>query len=217
MRIGHHAWPQTISNTSLVAIGQAPRAALATRVVDKMPANFLYAGLIHAAFPKARIIHMRRHPIDTCLSIYFQNFFNMAPTPTISATSPIITAVSPDHRSLARRAAGSLAARSSLRRPHFDEQERWTRRMVDFIGLPWDPRCLDFHATERAVITASKWQVRQKIYAKSAGRWRNYEKHLGPLRRLDSPTPAQPIPQSTGSLHGTVNCRQLTVVLYFGL
>ena len=51
----------------------------ATRVVDKMPANFLYAGLIHAAFPQARIIHMQRHPIDTCLSIYFQNFFNIEP------------------------------------------------------------------------------------------------------------------------------------------
>ena len=64
------------------------------------------------------------------------------------------------------------------------DQEGWTRRMLDFIGLAWDPRCLDFHATERAVITASKWQVRQKIYSQSAGRWRNYEKHLGTLRRL---------------------------------
>ena len=53
-------------------------AAGALRVIDKMPANFLYAGLIHAVFPRARIIHMRRHPIDTCLSIYFQNFFNVS-------------------------------------------------------------------------------------------------------------------------------------------
>jgi hypothetical protein len=72
------------------------------------------------------------------------------------------------------------------------DQEGWTRRMIDFIGLPWDPRCLDFHSTERAVITASKWQVRQKIYAKSAGRWRNYERHLGPLRRLLNLTDSAP-------------------------
>ena len=70
-----------------------------------------------------------------------------------------------------------------------EDQEGWTRRMLDFIGLPWDPRCLDFHQTDRVVITASKWQVRQKIHAASAGRWRNYEKFLGPLQSLmDPPT-----------------------------
>jgi hypothetical protein len=56
--------------------------------------------------------------------------------------------------------------------------------MVDFIGLPWDANCLDFHRTERTVITTSKWQVRQKIHAASAGRWRNYEKYVEPLRCL---------------------------------
>ncbi len=58
--------------------------------------------------------------------------------------------------------------------------------MVEFIGLPWDSQCLDFHRAERSVITASKWQVRQKIHSASAGRWRNYEKHIGPLRALES-------------------------------
>ena len=62
------------------------------------------------------------------------------------------------------------------------DQEGWSRRMVDFIGLPWDPKCLEFHQTERVVITASKWQVRQKIHSASAGRWKNYEKFVGPLR-----------------------------------
>ena len=63
-------------------------------------------------------------------------------------------------------------------------QEDWTRRMLEFVGLPWDPRCLDFHRTERVVITASRWQVRQKINARSIGRWRNYEQYLAPLRPL---------------------------------
>ena len=56
--------------------------------------------------------------------------------------------------------------------------------MVDFIGLPWDPRCLEFHQTERVVMTASRWQVRQKLNATSVGRWRNYENYIGPLRAL---------------------------------
>jgi hypothetical protein len=60
----------------------------------------------------------------------------------------------------------------------------WTRRILEFTGLPWDPRCLEFHQTERVVITASRWQVRQKLHRGSSGRWRNYEKHLGTLRPL---------------------------------
>jgi hypothetical protein len=60
--------------------------------------------------------------------------------------------------------------------------------MLDFVGLPWDPKCLAFHETDRVVITASRWQVRQKLHAQSAGRWRRYEKHVGPLRRLLEPT-----------------------------
>ena len=56
--------------------------------------------------------------------------------------------------------------------------------MLEFVGLPWDPQCLEFHQTQRAVITASKWQVRQKINSASVGRWRNYGKYLAPLQRL---------------------------------
>jgi tetratricopeptide (TPR) repeat protein len=167
-----------------LAIGQAPRAALATRVVDKMPANFLYAGLIHAAFPKARIIHMRRHPIDTGLSIYFQNFFNIGPYANDLSD---LTHYYGEYRRITDHWRAVLPAASLLEVPYeglIDEPARWSRSMVEFIGLPWDPRCLNFHETDRVVITASKWQVRQKIYVKSAGRWRNYEKHLGPLRRL---------------------------------
>jgi hypothetical protein len=67
------------------------------------------------------------------------------------------------------------------------EPERWSRRMLEFVGLPWDPRCLEFHRTDRVVITASKWQVRQKISSRSVGRWRHYERHLGPLHGLLGP------------------------------
>jgi hypothetical protein len=60
----------------------------------------------------------------------------------------------------------------------------WSRRLLDFIELPWDPRCLEFHQTGRIVVTASRWQVRQKISTSSVERWRHYEKYVGPLKLL---------------------------------
>ncbi len=160
------------------------RSGAALRVVDKMPANFLYAGLIHAALPRAKIIHMRRHPIDTCLSIYFQNFFNRDPyandLDNLAHYYGEYLRVTDHWRSV-------LPAASLLEVPYEElivDQEGWTRRMLDFIGLPWDPECLDFHQTDRVVITASKWQVRQKIHTGSAGRWHRYRQHVAPLLHL---------------------------------
>jgi tetratricopeptide (TPR) repeat protein len=161
------------------------------RVVDKMPGNFLYAGLIHAALPKARIIHMQRHPIDTCLSIYFQNFFNIGP---YANDFDNLTHYYGEYVRITKHWRAVLPATSLLEIPYealIEDQEGWTRRMLDFIGLPWDPRCLDFHQTERVVITASKWQVRQKISRSSVGRWRNYEQFVGPLRSLMELGPAR--------------------------
>ncbi|MDB6083597.1 MAG: sulfotransferase family protein [Gammaproteobacteria bacterium] len=156
----------------------------ALRVVDKMPANFLYAGLIHAALPRARIIHMQRHPIDTCLSIYFQNFFSMGPYANDLGN---LAHYYGEYIRIMGQWRATLPSTALLEVPYealLEDQEGWTRRMLDFIGLPWDPSCLEFHRTDRVVITASKWQVRQKINAASAGRWRNYEKFVGPLRGL---------------------------------
>jgi hypothetical protein len=64
------------------------------------------------------------------------------------------------------------------------DQEGWTRKVVAFLGLEWDQRCLDFHRTERPIVTASAWQVRQKIYRGSVARWRNYKEFIGPLLEL---------------------------------
>ena len=156
----------------------------ASRVVDKMPANFLYAGLIHAALPRARIIHMQRQPIDTCLSIYFQNFFNMGP---YAHDLDNLAHYYGEYRRITEHWRAVLPATTLLEVPYealIDAPEAWTRRMLDFIDLPWDPQCLDFHQTDRVVITASKWQVRQKISKASAGRWRNYQQFVGPLRPL---------------------------------
>jgi tetratricopeptide (TPR) repeat protein len=159
-------------------------SADAQRVVDKMPLNFMNVGLISAAFPHARIIHLQRHPIDTCLSIYFQYFSHLHPYANDFQN------LAHYYREYARvmdHWRATLPATSFLEIPYetlIEDQEGSTRRMLDFIGLPWDPKCLDFHQTDRVVITLSKWQVRQKIHAASAGRWRHYEKFLGPLKGL---------------------------------
>ena len=156
----------------------------ALRVIDKMPANFSYAGLIHAALPRSRIIVMQRHPVDTCLSIYFHNFLNRG---SYANDLSNLAHYYAEHVRLTDHWRAVLPATALLQVPYeglIADQEGWTRRMLDFIGLPWDPRCLEFHQTDRVVITASKWQVRQKINSGAAGRWRHYEKHIGPLREL---------------------------------
>jgi hypothetical protein len=149
-----------------------------------MPTNFPYLGLIHAALPNARIIHLRRNPADTCLSIYFQHF-----EATVSYANDLedLAHYYTEYLRVMKHWRSILPEHVMLEVPYeglVAQPEAWSRRMLEFIGLPWDPRCLDFHKTNRTVITASKWQVRQAITSSSVERWRNYEKFLGPLRRL---------------------------------
>lgn len=156
----------------------------ATRVVDKAPINSDYLGLIASVFPGARIIYMRRDPIDTCLSCYFQQFAS-----AISYKHDLsdLAYYYREHRRLMTHWRAVLPADALLEVPYAElvtNQEEWSRRILSFIGLEWDERCLNFHNTQRTVATASAWQVRQKLYASSVGRWRNYEKFIGPLREL---------------------------------
>jgi tetratricopeptide (TPR) repeat protein len=156
----------------------------ALRVIDKMPTNFLSLGLIHAAVPRARIIHMTRNPIDTCLSIYFQRFETaLAYTNDLEDLAHYYT----EYFRLMKHWRLTLPKEAILDVPYeglVDDHESWSRRMLEFIDMPWDPVCLNFHRTERTVITASKWQVRQKISKSSVGRWHNYRKFVGPLLNL---------------------------------
>jgi tetratricopeptide (TPR) repeat protein len=160
------------------------RAGASARITDKMPANFLYAGLIHAALPRAKIIHVRRHPLDTCLSAYFQNFFNVSP---YANDLEDLAHYYGEYLRIMAHWRAVLPAEMLLEVPYeglVADAEGWTRRILEFLGLPWDTRCLEFHRTDRVVITASRWQVRQIIHASSVGRWRNYENYIGPLRHL---------------------------------
>jgi tetratricopeptide (TPR) repeat protein len=154
------------------------------QVVDKMPANFVQLGLIHSALPEARIIHMRRDPIDTCLSIYFQNFHTAH---SYSNDLGDLAHYYDEYRRLMRHWHEVLAPGTVLDVPYdalVDDPESWTRRMLEFVGLPWHEACLNFHETNRMVRTFSKWQVRQKINRRSVQRWRNYAAFVGPLLRL---------------------------------
>jgi hypothetical protein len=176
-----------LSDAQLKALGEAylarvaPLAAGRRHVVDKMPSNFLLCGLIRLILPEAKIIHSRRDPVDTCLSCYAKLFAGEQ-------------AFTYDQTELGRfhRAYQALMAhwRSVLPASHFievdyeavvDDIEGQARRMLDFLGLPWDARVLKFHETERPVRTASVNQVREPIYRTSARRWKKHAPQLGPL------------------------------------
>jgi tetratricopeptide (TPR) repeat protein len=153
----------------------------AHRVTDKMPSNFLHLGLIHAALPGARIIHMHRDPLDTCLSIYSQHFEG---THSYATDLDDLAHAYEQYRRLMRHWRQLLPAESLLEVPYEElvsEVETCSRRMVAFVGLDWDPQCLEFHRTERTVITASKWQVRQRVTKEPIGRWRHYREFIAPL------------------------------------
>ena len=156
----------------------------ARRVIDKMPTNFKLLGLIHAALPNARILHMQRHPIDTCLSIYFQNF---SIAHTYASDLEDLAHYYSEYRRLMVHWSATLPPGTILDVSYeklVSHPEESIRTLLEFVGLHWDDRCLESHATPRTVITPSKWQVRQKINSTSVDRWRHYERFIGPLRCL---------------------------------
>jgi hypothetical protein len=152
----------------------------AIRVIDKTPDNILNLGLIASLFPDARVIICNRDPRDNCLSHYFQLFTDG-------------NAFSYDLAECGWRARETARLTDHWRQvlpvKFLDLQyetlvadlEGEARRLIDFLGLEWEPACLDFHRNERAIATPNMWGVRQPIYNRQVGRWRMYEKHLGPL------------------------------------
>jgi tetratricopeptide (TPR) repeat protein len=180
----------SMSDTALADLGERYLQALrelspeALRVVDKLPTNFLFLGLIHAALPGARIIHLLRHPIDTCMSIYFQHF---EAANTYSNDLEDLAHYYGEYRRLMQHWRAALPAEAILEVPYeglVTDLPAWTCRMLEFIGVPWHARCLEFNLTARPVVTASKWQVRQKLFGSSVGRWRHYQRFLTPLMPL---------------------------------
>ena len=160
------------------------KAPKALRITDKMPGNYLFAGLIHRALPNARIIHIRRLPVDTCLSIW----------------------ATPNH--MPHEGGNNKADIAFVYKQYLRVMEHWRRtlpadrfleidyeqlvsdprqvigEMLDFCGLPWDDACLNPQENKRMVATPSAWQVRQPFYKTSVERWRKYEPWLGEFSQL---------------------------------
>jgi tetratricopeptide (TPR) repeat protein len=156
--------------------------AAAERIVDKMPTNFWFLGLIHMAMPHARIIHVRRDPLDTCVSCYSKLF----------GESPPLFAYDLGELGRYYRAYETVMEhwrrvlpQGALLEVEYEDVvanlETQARRITTFCGLRWDPACLAFHANGRYVATASSTQVRRPIYTTAIGGWRPYREFLGPL------------------------------------
>jgi hypothetical protein len=127
---------------------------------------------------------MRRNPLDTCLSIYFQNF-DVAHSYANDLED--LAGYYTEYLRLMRHWSATLPKEAIMEVPYeglIAAPETWSRKMVEFIGLPWDDRCLDYTRTNRTVASRSRWQVRQSISKSSVERWRNYREFIGPLFSL---------------------------------
>ena len=157
------------------------RAPGAERITDKMPSNFYFLGLIHLALPGAKVIHTNRNAVDTCVSCFSKLFAGeQSQTYDLGELGRYYRAY---HGLMAhwREVLPPGAFLDVTYEEVVADTEAQARRILDYCGLEWDARVLDFHRNERPVKTASSSQVRQPIYSSSVARWRNYEKFLGPL------------------------------------
>ena len=156
------------------------RAPGASRITDKMLGNYNRIGLIHLALPNAKIIHCLRNPIDCCLSIYTNPFavnaFHANDMAHLGRFYRNYHAMMAHWREVLPGSFLDVPYEETVR-----DLESAARRIIAHCGLEWDPRCLEFDKNERRVVTLSITQVRQPVYKSSVERWRNYEKHLGPL------------------------------------
>jgi tetratricopeptide (TPR) repeat protein len=165
-----------------VAEARATGIPPAARFIDKFPGNYLYCGLLHRALPKARIIVLRRDPLDSCLAIYKTLFHGTYPfsydldelATYYSAFRRLI-----DHwKATLPKAALMEVAYEDIVRDVAGE----ARRLLDFLDLPWDDEVLRFHASTAPSTTASAVQIRRPLYASSVGKWRHFAAELAPLR-----------------------------------
>jgi tetratricopeptide (TPR) repeat protein len=153
----------------------------AARITDKMPGNFYFAGLIRLMLPQARIIHIRRDPLDTCVSLFTHLFAGeLTWTDDLGEIGRYYRA----YASLMEHWRAVLPEGAMLEVQYENlvaDLEPQARHLIAYCGLDWDERCLRFHATERPVWTASLAQVRQPIYRDAIGRSRPYLPMLGAL------------------------------------
>ncbi len=152
----------------------------ARRITDKMPRNFFFVGLIRLVLPGARIVHCRRHPVATCLSCYQIHFpdgqeftYDLV---ELGRYYGLYARLMDHWRQVAPARFLDLRYEDLVAEP-----EAQIRRLLEFLDLPWESACLEFHKSGRQVRTASAHQIRRPLYKTAVERWRNYEAHLGPL------------------------------------
>ncbi|MGA8262454.1 MAG: tetratricopeptide repeat protein [Arenicellales bacterium] len=186
-------WVGEISDTDWKELGQGYAARLAETspsarcIIDKMPNNFRHVGLVAGMLRNVRVIHVRRDPRDTCVSCFTHLFeggqyfsYDLEELGRFYSAYSLLMShwrdVLPDSVLLEVRYEDMVA-----------DPETWMRRLIAHCGLEWAPAVLDFHASERAIPTASLVQVRQPIYRGAIGRWKVYARHLAPLIRALGP------------------------------
>jgi tetratricopeptide (TPR) repeat protein len=186
-RYGHRIFDLPDSDRALLGETYLDQLSLkdgkALRVVDKSLGNFIYAGMIHQILPEAKIIHLKRHPIDTCLSIFCLDLHQV----NYSMDLECLAHAYGEYRRLMDFWRHALPKNVLLEVSYedlVDDPEETLRGVLDFIDLPWDPACLDYSETKRRVGTASNWQVRQGLNRSGIDRWKNYPDLVGPLLHL---------------------------------
>ena len=159
-----------------------PRTGSHKHFVDKLPLNFLYAGLIHKALPEAKIIHLTRSPMDACYAIYKTLFEQAYPfSYQLSDLAQYYLAYRRlmDHwQTLLGDNLYHVAYEDLV-----NQQEQTSRALIDYCRLDWQPECLHFEKNSAPTSTASATQVREGIYKSSVAKWRNYEQQLQPLQQ----------------------------------
>jgi tetratricopeptide (TPR) repeat protein len=186
------ASPEEMQATTDRYLGLLRRSGpIAERVTDKYPTNYKLVGPIHAHLPNARFIHVRRDPVDTCLSIW----------KTRMSRSPAFTNARDNIVSAYRQYRAYMVVWRTVLPPDrlleidyeelVSEPETVSRRMIEFCRLDWDPACLRPERNQRPVSTPSLWRIRKPIDEVSVDRWRLYEPWLGSFRELHEATPAE--------------------------
>lgn len=197
---------QRLDGKRLYALGaeyiertRAYRRTDAPKFVDKLPGNWLQVGLIRLILPNAKIIDTRRHPLSCGLSNFKQNYATgMSFSYTLASLGTLYRDYLRMMKHMERVAPG--AVHTVINERLVEDFEGEVRRLLDFIGLPFHPACLEFYRNTRAVRTPSAEQVRQPINRSGVDLWRNYEQWLDPLKQALGPALADwDKPAGTGS------------------
>jgi tetratricopeptide (TPR) repeat protein len=171
-------------------------APTARRIVDKLPHNFEHIGLIKLLFPNAKILHLKREPRDVAMSNYFVDYGAKFGGMGFAYDLSWIGEQLVDHQRLMQH--WHQVFPGQILEVNYDDLvedvQGWAERIIAYLGLPWEEGVLSFQELDRAVKTASVWQVRQPVYKTSKAKWKHYEKNLQPLEMALAEVPPMPTP-----------------------